>query len=884
VKATALSSNTFTIVRAQDNTSAGTWSVGDIVELRLTSALLQDVIDQATVEGIKTNFQYIPTSNQTAFDGADNSGDTMIINDAELVNVYMNGVRLVQGSDYTVSSSNNRITLSTGATTADVIDIEVFGNFVSQSGAAVSITGGAIAGTAITTGSINNTPVGATQANTVAATTLTANSLAVDNITIDGNEIDVGSGNLTLDVAGDIILDADGGDIVFKDGGTHFGSIYQNSNNLLIYSAVADADMLFQGNDSDGSNPFTALTLDFSAGGNATFSGSVGIGTVPATKFDVMAAGVNQWYIRNSDSSAQNNAIVSLRTGGYSNIALDGATVDLKIAGSSKVHLDSSGNATFSGSVTADGLDLGATTDAASVSTTASDYQLQLGAANSTTGDIGQNISFDFSGVTTASINSYDAGASSATGLAFFTGTSSTLRRFLDIGSGGDISFYENTGTTPKFFWDASAESLGIGTSSPETKLHISGGDPSIRLQAGASADARIDFEDSGGTVRWYSGYDVDTGNLVLAADESGFGSSNIILMNDSGNVGIGTTNPVAQLAVGAAGRRIEIAGSDGVIRGYDRTASWANIDFEAAGYTFDASGSLALTIDGSGNLLIGKNAANNGIAGVEASTAAFNATVSGDTVSRLNRLSGFGEILRLQKDTATAGRIGAASGPVMYAVFNDATSNNVAALKGASAGILPSTNAGADKDATMNLGSSSARFNNLFLSSTAIVGSGSAGVGGTPADVNGTEIGKGYINLNRDDTASAAQIQFGKNGAVAGSIVTTTSTTYNTTSDRRLKTDIETITDATDKLMAMNPVSHKWKADPEADAVHGFIAQEMMEIVPEAVSGDPEGEEMMSMDYGRITPVIVAALQAATKEIEKLKIKIEQLEANQYG
>ena len=123
VKATALSSNTFTIVRAQDNTSAGTWSVGDIVELRLTSALIQDVIDQATVEGIKTNFQYIPTANQTAFDGADNSGDTMIINDAELVNVYMNGVRLVQGSDYTVSSSNNRITLSTGATTADVIDI-----------------------------------------------------------------------------------------------------------------------------------------------------------------------------------------------------------------------------------------------------------------------------------------------------------------------------------------------------------------------------------------------------------------------------------------------------------------------------------------------------------------------------------------------------------------------------------------------------------------------------------------------------------------------------------------------------------------------------------------------------------------------------------------
>ena len=67
VKATALSSNTFTIVRAQDNTSAGTWSVGDIVELRMTAALLTDVIDAATVEGVKTNFQYTPTAGQTVF-------------------------------------------------------------------------------------------------------------------------------------------------------------------------------------------------------------------------------------------------------------------------------------------------------------------------------------------------------------------------------------------------------------------------------------------------------------------------------------------------------------------------------------------------------------------------------------------------------------------------------------------------------------------------------------------------------------------------------------------------------------------------------------------------------------------------------------------------
>jgi hypothetical protein len=123
--------------------------------------------------------------------------------------------------------------------------------------------------------------------------------------------------------------------------------------------------------------------------------------------------------------------------------------------------------------------------------------------------------------------------------------------------------------------------------------------------------------------------------------------------------------------------------------------------------------------------------------------------------------------------------------------------------------------------------------------------------------------------------------IVFSDAGGTVGSISgTSTGTTYNTTSDRRLKDNIEPIADATDKLMNMNPVTHTWIADPEAPQVHGFIAQEMQEVVPEAVSGDAESDEMMSMDYGRITPVIVAALQDALNEIKKLKTRIDELES----
>ena len=97
--------------------------------------------------------------------------------------------------------------------------------------------------------------------------------ITVDNITIDGTEIDLSSGDLTIDVAGDIILDADGGDITFNDGGTTIGQIRNSSSDFTFQSSVSDKDIKFVGN--DGGSDVTALTLDMSEAGNASFNGSV---------------------------------------------------------------------------------------------------------------------------------------------------------------------------------------------------------------------------------------------------------------------------------------------------------------------------------------------------------------------------------------------------------------------------------------------------------------------------------------------------------------------------------------------------------------------------------------------------------------------------------
>jgi hypothetical protein len=102
--------------------------------------------------------------------------------------------------------------------------------------------------------------------------------VTLDNFTIDGTEIDLSSGDFTLDVAGEIVLDADGGNFFFNDAGTSIGRLRNVSSDFVISSEVSDKDLIFKGN--DGGSTVTALTLDMSAAGAATFNSTVTIGNV----------------------------------------------------------------------------------------------------------------------------------------------------------------------------------------------------------------------------------------------------------------------------------------------------------------------------------------------------------------------------------------------------------------------------------------------------------------------------------------------------------------------------------------------------------------------------------------------------------------------------
>ena len=125
-------------------------------------------------------------------------------------------------------------------------------------------------------GNIDNGSSTITTTGAISGGSLTANGgVTVDNITIDGTEIDLSSGDLTVDVAGDIILDADGANIIFKDGGTSFGEVKTNStpDHFIFTSLIQDKDYFFQGN--DGGTVITALQLDMSDAGAAIFNNNV---------------------------------------------------------------------------------------------------------------------------------------------------------------------------------------------------------------------------------------------------------------------------------------------------------------------------------------------------------------------------------------------------------------------------------------------------------------------------------------------------------------------------------------------------------------------------------------------------------------------------------
>jgi hypothetical protein len=164
-------------------------------------------------------------------------------------------------------------------------------------------------------------------------------------------------------------------------------------------------------------------------------------------------------------------------------------------------------------------------------------------------------------------------------------------------------------------------------------------------------------------------------------------------------------------------------------------------------------------------------------------------------------------------------------------------------------------------------------------------------------------------IRIDGAGTGSAGILQVVNGYGQVGSIsVSGASTQFNTSSDYRLKTDVQPMTGASARVQALNPVNFEWIAD--GNRTDGFLAHEAQEVVPEAITGikdamkdepyevtpavlDDDGNvtteavmgtrsvpDHQSIDQSKLVPLLTAALQEALTEIASLKTRVEALEA----
>jgi hypothetical protein len=302
--------------------------------------------------------------------------------------------------------------------------------------------------------------------------TVTANAgLVVDNITIDGTEIDLSSGDLTLDSAGDIILSAAGGEIRFDDGSQQEFVVDMNdaSTKTVLRTLISDSDLVFEGN--DGGTGFEAMRIDMSEGGRvgigttspataldvdggansdqATFSGTASRGLKIST-FSVGAADEGVDFDAQASGSTQ---ALTFSTGGTERVRVDGSgNVGIGATPSTKFHVKVATNQNFNvfaPGVGTTGVTLGATTDGFGAFAEMEQRATQFVFHNGTT----ERMRIDSSGtvrIANTSGNLFDS--SSATGVV--AGTSlqvatdgSTVGFFNRLSSIGQILGFYNDGT-----------------------------------------------------------------------------------------------------------------------------------------------------------------------------------------------------------------------------------------------------------------------------------------------------------------------------------------------------------------------------------------------------------------------------------------------------
>jgi len=346
-----------------------------------------------------------------------------------------------------------------------------------------------------------------------------------------------------------------------------------------------------------------------------------------------------------------------------------------------------------------------------------------------------------------------------------------------------------------------------------------------------------------------------------------------------TGSVGVGTTSPAVSFEVDAASGeafRVAATGANGgiysrYIGGSPSTANfYVGVDNAAGafsgvgpvgilwsqsnqGIAFGTNNTQRALLDSSGNLGVG--------------TIAPNSKIEAYTTS-----AGAQAVLTLQQADNTAGNswgidfrrtAGAGSNVIRAKIFAVREGNDATALA------FSYTTSGGTITEGMRLDSSG----------SLLVGTTSSTIGTDSALVAFKRATSGYsLILGSAQSGSVSyMIKFTYDNTTGTGLISTTNTTvsYTTSSDYRLKENVQPMTSALDTVSLLKPCTYKWKVDGSAG--QGFIAHELAEVCPQAVVGEKDAlDENGNPSYqGVDTSFLVATLTAA---IQELSIKLDEV------
>jgi len=410
-----------------------------------------------------------------------------------------------------------------------------------------------------------------------------------------------------------------------------------------------------------------------------------------------------------------------------------------------------------------------------------------------------------------------------------------TMARIRLIGDASSGGMFVNLNGSDVFTIQTSSGNVGIGTTNPQTNLHIKGSSNSAFTGTGEHL-VRIESDT---TNNQYTGIGfsqasgIDIAKIAMKRTSSGsnlfFGTSNnygngvtnaALVIDHSGNVGMGITTPSSNMSSSKVLELSSTGNAEIVLDHIDGgTASDIGLlSFERSG---DHLAHIKATHDGA----------------TDSAFISFHTQATGGSFSN----AASNEKMRI----TSAGNVGiGAASPSSKLHVKDTSLTGTLAYFEASASAQGTTNVRVD---CLQYGIGIAFFRDGSL-------------------------GGGACSFRNDSGTQVGSINIG-----------TSSTFYSTSSDYRLKENLTLITDGIDRLKQLKP--KRFNFIGETQTVDGFIAHEAKEVVPESVTGEKDevllnGDPVyQGIDQSKIVPLLTAALQEAVKKIEDLETRIQTLE-----